>query len=248
MRLPADPFCHVTGAAGSTLPSASEHPTEMTDAPDRPDRAEPSQYFAPQPATASARVVARLSLPDLDVGLITDRGVFARGRVDTGTKLLLLDGPPPIDGDRHLVDLGAGYGPIAIAIARRNPAATVWAVEINERARALCRENADALGLANVEVVAPDAVPGDLVVDRIWSNPPIRIGKPALRSLLSGWLGRLGPGGSGHLVVQKHLGADSLQRWLTEQGWPTGRRASRAGYRLLDVEAAGQTADGSADR
>lgn len=213
--------------------------TDHPEASDRPAPADPgsptSQYFAAEPETASDRATAELRLPDLSIDLLTDRGVFARGRIDAGTKLLLLDGPPPVEGDRHLLDIGAGYGPIAITLARRNPAATVWAVEINERARQLCRENAAAAGVDNVEVVAPDGLPDDVVLDRIWSNPPIRIGKRALQGLLVEWLGRLGPDGSAHLVVQKHLGSDSLQRWLIGRGWAAERRGSRAGYRLLDV-------------
>jgi 16S rRNA (guanine1207-N2)-methyltransferase len=194
-----------------------------------------SHYFAEKPTTGSARETTSLVLPDLRIDLVTDRGVFARGRVDPGTKLLLLEGPSPTAGDRNLVDLGAGYGPIAVTLASRNPDATVWAVEVNDRARALCQENAETAGLGNVRVVDPDGVPGDVVVDRLWSNPPIRIGKSALRRLLGRWLQRLGPNGSAHLVVQKHLGSDSLQRWLEDEGWPTQRRRSRAGYRLLDV-------------
>lgn len=72
--------------------------------------------------------------------------------------------------------------------------------------------------------------------DALWSNPPIRIGKAALHTLLTTWLARLSPGASAHLVVQRNLGADSLHRWLNEQGWPTGRAASRAGYRVLRVD------------
>lgn len=200
------------------------------------DEPNQSQYFAAKPTTASERAMAELRLPDVSVDLATDRGVFARGRVDTGTKLLLLDGPEATPGDRHLIDLGAGYGPIAVTLGLRNPGATVWAVEINERARDLCRDNAMAAGLTNVEVMAPDEVPDEVVFDRLWSNPPIRIGKPAMRALLSRWLDRLGPAGSAHLVVQKHLGSDSLQRWLDQEGWTTSRRRSRAGYRLLDAE------------
>jgi len=200
------------------------------------DEPEQSQYFAATPTTASERTPAELRLPDLSVDLATDRGVFARGRIDTGTKLLLLDGPPATPGDLHLLDLGAGYGPIAVTLALRNPEATVWAVEVNDRARELCRENAATAGVDNIEVVEPDGVPDDVVVDRLWSNPPIRIGKAAMRAMLVGWLDRLGPAGSAHLVVQKHLGSDSLQRWLDQEGWATSRRRSRAGYRLLDVE------------
>jgi 16S rRNA (guanine1207-N2)-methyltransferase len=198
-------------------------------------RSSPSHYFDPDPSGPSSVSSVELVLPDLRLTLTTDRGVFARDRVDAGTKLLLLEGPEPQPGDRVLVDVGAGYGPIACALAVRNPDAIVWAVEVNARARELCRANAAAAGLTNVKVVDPAEVPEGLVVDRIWSNPPIRIGKNALHRLLRSWLGRLTPSGSAHLVVQRHLGADSLQRWLTAQGWPTTRRRSRSAYRLLDV-------------
>jgi 16S rRNA (guanine1207-N2)-methyltransferase len=193
-------------------------------------------YFNAAPAAPSRRQTVPLSLPDVQLGLLTDRGVFARDGVDPGTKLLLLDGPDPHPGDQHLADVGAGYGPIAITLAHRNPQATVWAVEVNGRARALCADNVAAAGLHNVRVVAPDEVPSDVVLDRVWSNPPIRVGKDELHEILETWLARLAPDhGSGHLVVQKHLGSDSLQRWLNDAGWVTTRRASRGGYRLLDV-------------
>lgn len=195
-----------------------------------------SHYFDTQPSTGTDRSSVELVLPDLRLKLATDRGVFSRDHIDVGTKLLLLEGPAPEPGDRVLVDLGAGYGPIACALAIRNPEATIYAVEVNERAQALCAENAETAGLTNVVVAAPEEVPDDLVIDRIWSNPPIRIGKEALHELLSTWLARLGPDRSGaHLVVQRHLGADSLQRWMETQGWLVDRRRSRKAYRLLDV-------------
>jgi 16S rRNA (guanine1207-N2)-methyltransferase len=176
----------------------------------------------------------RLDLPDLSLTLVTDRGTFSPERVDTGTKHLLLEGPPPA-ATGTLVDLGCGYGPIACTIARRSPEATVWAVDVNERAVALCSANAARAGAANVVATTPDGVPDDLVVDELWSNPPIRVGKAALHELLAMWLGRLAPDGRALLVVQKHLGADSLQRWLDGSGWAVERLGSRAGYRLLRV-------------
>lgn len=196
-----------------------------------------SHYFDSEPSTSSDRTTVELVLPDIRLTLTTDRGVFARDRVDTGTKLLLLDGSAPNPDDRLLVDLGAGYGPIACVLAARNPRAKVLAVEVNARARALCHENAERAGLSNVEVIEPTALPPEACIDRIWSNPPVRIGKPALRQLLVTWLDRLAPRGSAHLVVQRHLGADSLQRWLADQGWTVTRRSSKKAYRLLDVEA-----------
>lgn len=176
----------------------------------------------------------RLVLPDGTLDLATDRGVFARADVDPGTKLLLLEAPPPAPSGHHL-DLGCGYGPIALTLARRAPAATVWAIDVNRRALDLTRGNAEAAGLTNVRVAEPGDVPDDVRFSTIWSNPPIRIGKAALHDLLRQWLARLAPGGRAVLVVQKHLGADSLARWLTEHGHPTTRLRSRVGYRLLEV-------------
>jgi 16S rRNA (guanine1207-N2)-methyltransferase len=132
-----------------------------------------------------------------------------------------------------LVDVGCGYGPIAYALAVRNPDATIYAVDVNRRARELCSRNTAALG--NVVVAAPEDVPDDLIVDRIWSNPPIRVGKTVLHALLERWLDQLAPAGSAHLVVQKHLGADSLHRWLEQQGWAVDRRTSKKAFRLLDI-------------
>ena len=196
--------------------------------------AEAGQYFAAEPAAKSAPRTVPLHLPDLSLSLQADAGVFAAGGVDAGTKILLLDAPPALaTGD--LLDLGCGYGPIALTLAARSPGAQVWAVDVNERARALCAANAEANGITNVRVVAPDAVPTDVQFAGIWSNPPIRIGKVALHELLARWLDRLAPGGRAALVVQKHLGADSLQRWLREQGWPAARLSSRQGYRILEV-------------
>jgi 16S rRNA (guanine1207-N2)-methyltransferase len=193
-----------------------------------------SHYFDGEPVAASRPASVRLDLPERSFTLRTDRGVFSADRVDAGTKQLLLDAPaPPAQGT--FVDLGCGYGPIACALASRSPAATVWALDVNQRALDLCRANAAAHDLGNVTVVHVDDVPPDLVVDLLWSNPPIRIGKPALHALLATWLGRLAPRGSAVLVVQKHLGADSLQAWLQAEGWTATRIGSRGGYRLLEV-------------
>ena len=192
------------------------------------------QYFEEEPSVASAQRTVRLALPDVTLDLVTDTGVFAKDDVDPGTKLLLLEGPPA-SSTGHLLDLGCGYGPVALTMAARSPAATVWAVDVNQRAVDLTAENAKRLGFGNVHAVAPDEVPGDLRFATIRSNPPIRIGKPALHDLLRGWLPRLGVHGEAVLVVHKHLGADSLAAWLSQEGWAVDRLSSRMGYRLLQV-------------
>lgn len=191
-------------------------------------------YFDADPSAASRPSQVRLDLPDRSLVLATDRGVFSGDRIDPGTKYLLLEAPAPPEAG-SFVDLGCGYGPIACTLASRAPGATVWAVDVNTRALDLCRSNAASLGLANVRTMTPDDVPDDLTFDLLWSNPPIRVGKEALHDLLVTWLDRLTPSGRAVLVVQKHLGADSLQRWLGTAGWSVDRLGSRTGYRLLDV-------------
>lgn len=198
-------------------------------------------YFDEEPAVASDPVDVDVVLPDLAYTITTDRGVFGRGQLDRGTALLLrsTDQLPPTG---HLLDLGCGAGPIAIAAAKRAPGMTIWAVDVNTRARELTASNAVRHGCDNVRVAAPDEVPAAIEFDRIWSNPPIRIGKAALHELLETWFTRLTAAGTATIVVQRHLGADSLQRWLTEHGWPTDRQASRSGFRVLRSQRAASTA------
>jgi 16S rRNA (guanine1207-N2)-methyltransferase len=191
-----------------------------------------TQYFDDDPDVASDPVTIDVTLPDTAFTLQTDRGVFARGRLDDGTSLLLRT-ELPLASDGNVLDVGCGAGPIALAMARRSPDAVVWAIDVNERARSLCARNADRNRISNIRVCAPDDVPADLEFETIWSNPPIRIGKGELHTLLLRWLTRLTPSGTASLVVQKHLGADSLQKWLIGQGLPTERIASKTGYRVL---------------
>ena len=176
----------------------------------------------------------QLVLPDLYMSLATDSGVFSPGRIDPGTRLLLDTAPPPpATGD--LLDLGCGYGALALVLASRAPGARIWAVDVNRRALELCEQNAASSGLTNVHCLAADSSCLPAQYQLIWSNPPIRIGKPALHAMLAGWLGRLAAGAVAYLVVQRNLGADSLQRWFEDAGWIATRFAARAGYRVLEV-------------
>ena len=193
-----------------------------------------AHYFDKHPHVGSDRATVTLAVGDRVFTLATDRGVFSRGQVDAGTAVLLRKAPaPPTTG--RLLDLGCGYGPIAVAVASQSPAANVWAVDVNERALELVSENAAANEITNITVATPDAVPAELTFDTIYSNPPVRIGKAALHDLLASWLPRLKSSGSAYLVVQRHLGADSLHAWLEQVGFPTSRLASSKGYRVLEV-------------
>lgn len=194
-------------------------------------------YFTAQPATAPDRREIEFTAAGRDYGLVSSSGVFSADRLDAGTAVLLRKADLPGPGSRGpLLDLGCGYGPISCVLATEAPTATIWAVDVNSRARELAAENATRIGAGDrIRVVAPDEVPDDVTFAEIWSNPPIRIGKAELHTMLARWLPRLAPDGVGWLVVARHLGGDSLHRWLEEQGWQVDRPASQKGYRVLRV-------------
>jgi 16S rRNA (guanine1207-N2)-methyltransferase len=193
-----------------------------------------THYFEARPAVASRPRPVHLRVGGLDLELQADRGVFGSKGIDLGTMTLLKEAPPPPQTG-EVLDLGCGYGPIAIALAKRSPDAKVWAVDINERALELARANSETAQTANVSVAAPDDVPEDIRFDAIYSNPPVRVGKAPLHELLQRWLPRLHPGGAAYLVVQRNLGSDSLAKWMAEQGYQVSRLKSKRGYRILEV-------------
>lgn len=194
------------------------------------------EYWQREPSVLARERSVVLDLPGMSVRLATASGVFGAQRVDHGTMVLLRRAPIPA-ACSGVVDLGAGYGPIAVAMGSRQRTSGVWAVDVNLRALELTRRNAAASGLVNIIAAEPAQVPTALRFDRLYSNPPIKIGQEDLRSLLTAWLARLAPGGDGYLVVKQTMGADGLGRWLTEAGYPTVRAASKQGYRLLHVAA-----------
>lgn len=192
-------------------------------------------YFSADPSSVDQRHDVQVSIWGTGYTMTTGSGVFARDGLDKATDVLLRNSQPPTGG-MTLLDLGCGWGAIACALASEDPMAAVWATDSNERALDLTRANAHRVN-ATVNVAAPDDIPADLQFDEIWSNPPIRVGKQRLHELLLRWLPRLKPGGVARLVVGKNLGADSLQAWLIDQGWPTKRQISARGFRILIVTA-----------
>ena len=211
----------------------------------------PDHYFTAEPASSDERRPLTVVLDGREVEVETAGGIFSPGRVDLGTRVLLRTVQDPPSGD--VLDLGSGWGPVSLTMAMQNPQARVWAVDVNERALDLVRRNAVRLGLENVTACTPDDVPADVRFAQLWSNPPIRVGKDVLHSMLDRWLPRLEPGASAYLVVQRNLGADSLVGWMndrydgttaevrTPEGAPfeavTTKMASAKGFRVLEVVA-----------
>lgn len=194
-------------------------------------------YFSAQPESELKLRRFTTTLAGREVELHTAGGIFSPDRIDAGTRVLLSSIPnPPQDG--NLLDLGCGWGPIALTLALASPGAIVWAVDVNERALDLVRRNAAELGLTNINACLPDDVPDTVIFSTIWSNPPIRVGKNELHGLLERWLPRLDSGSDAWLVVQRNLGSDSLHRWL-EESLPDDctivRASTNKGYRVLRV-------------
>ncbi|MEY4742931.1 MAG: hypothetical protein RIR34_270 [Actinomycetota bacterium] len=195
-------------------------------------------YFSETPGTEFKPKPIVVELDGNKVEVLTAGGIFSPDRLDPGTSVLLahLDEAP---NGGNLLDVGCGWGPIALSLASRAPHATVWAIDVNERSMELTRLNAERLGLTNVKVCRPEEVPADLKFDGIWSNPPIRVGKDVLHEILLTWLPRLNDGAESYLVVQKNLGADSLHRWLEAElpsGFSTIRVDTAKSYRVLRVK------------
>lgn len=191
-------------------------------------------YFSAEPASPADLRRRRVVLTEREVEVVTAGGVFSPDGIDRGTAVLLREAPlPPVTGT--FLDLGCGWGPLALSLALSSPGARVYAVDVNRRALDLCRRNAELLGADGVTAVEPDEVPDDVTLDLLWSNPPIRVGKAVLHETLLRWLARLSSTGEAWLVVQKNLGADSLHTWLGQQGYAVERSATAKGFRVLRI-------------
>ena len=200
---------------------------------------QPQHYFSAQPSGNFSPTEIQVRLAHKDYTVVTAGGIFSPEHIDAGTEALLYNVPtPPNTG--NLLDIGCGWGPLALTMALESPDASVYAVDVNERALELTRMNATRLGLQNVTTATPDALPADLRFDAIWSNPPIRVGKAELHAIMQQWIPRLAPGGIAYLVVAKHLGADSFEKWLGTEFAGTHtvtREDTRKGFRIIAVTA-----------
>lgn len=192
-------------------------------------------YFSADPSTPAKAVQVAFAVRGRNYELASASGVFSATRLDQGTAVLLKKGDlPTATSTGALLDLGCGYGPIATVLASEAPEAEVYAIDVNARARELTAANAQRLDL-RITVAAPDEVPDEVTFAQIWSNPPTHVGKAELHAVLSRWLPRLNPEGVAWLVINRHLGGDSLHTWLVDSGWDVERKASQKGFRVLRV-------------
>lgn len=193
-------------------------------------------YFSANPSADQKLRPVEFSVAGQVLRLQAAAGTFSSGRLDKGTAVLLsLADQFPQQGTA--LDLGCGWGPIGLSIAKLAPATKVWGVDVNSRSVELANQNGRTLELSNFQAVLSEQLPSEIKFDQIWSNPPIRIGKSALHELLTTYLRRLTPSGRAVLVVQKQLGAESLMKWLAEQfsNHAVQRLANQKGYWVIEV-------------
>jgi 16S rRNA G1207 methylase RsmC len=195
-------------------------------------------YFSKEPSSPLKPKSIQIPVAGELVDVTTASGTFSPQQLDFGTEVLIEQMDlAPVSG--NLLDLGCGWGPIALNLGQLRPNTKVWAVDVNTRSIELTQTNAKNLRISNITALLPEQVPADLRFSGIWSNPPIRVGKKELHNLLLMWLPRLETGGEAYLVVQKNLGSDSLQKWLTEElanGYEVSRYTSIKTYRILKVK------------
>ncbi|PJK16368.1 16S rRNA methyltransferase [Chryseomicrobium excrementi] len=148
--------------------------------------------------------------------LETDRGVFSKSGVDFGSRVLMeAFQAPQIEGD--FADVGCGYGPIGLTLAKDFPGRVVHMVDVNERAVELAGKNASRNGIQNVRIAVSDGmerVPDQLAA--VITNPPIRAGKETIFRFYQQAYDRLASGGELWVVIQKKQGAPSTKDFLEE--------------------------------
>lgn len=147
----------------------------------------------------------------------TDNGVFSKKEVDFGSRLLIeafelsnVEGP--------LLDVGCGYGPIGLSIAKSFPERHVHMIDVNERAIELAKGNAVQNSVHNVDIYESDILINvkEFKFAAILTNPPIRAGKKTVHDIFEQSYEHLVPLGELWVVIQKKQGAPSAIEKLKE--------------------------------
>lgn len=170
------------------------------------------QYYTADPTSESRPVPCAFPYRGHGMNFMTDAGVFSKGELDQGTRLLL-DALPALSGD--VLDLGCGWGAIGVSIARANPECRVVMADVNRRALQLSRDNLERNKTA-AEVIESDGMAAvlDRTFDAVITNPPIRAGKQVIYKMFADAAAHLNQGGALYLVIRKQQGAESCVKYL----------------------------------
>ena len=192
-------------------------------------------YYSNKPQTESKPRQWKFTLLGNVFIFETDSGVFSKSEVDFGSRVLIETFQiPEIEG--AILDVGCGYGPIGLSIAKQNPECTVYMMDINERAVALSKKNAQVNGVQNVRIFESDglaSVEDGLQVAAILTNPPIRAGKETVFKFYDGAYEKLSAGGELWIVIQKKQGAPSTVNHLEEMFTEVEVVEKKKGYWII---------------
>ncbi|MFD3449217.1 class I SAM-dependent methyltransferase [Microbacteriaceae bacterium 4G12] len=173
-------------------------------------------YFSNNPTSKSERKRWTYELKGSPFTFLSDHGVFSKSEVDFGSRLLIETFVSP-DVEGGFLDVGCGYGPIGISLAKHFGQRHVDMIDVNERALELAKENAALNNVKNVSIYE-SYIYGDVngQYAAILSNPPIRAGKQVVHEILEKANEYLLPGGELWIVIQKKQGAPSALAKLEE--------------------------------
>ncbi|EON71005.1 class I SAM-dependent methyltransferase [Lysinibacillus sphaericus] len=192
-------------------------------------------YYTNKPQTESKPRHWTFKLLGHAFSFETDAGVFSKSEVDFGSRVLIETFEMPgIDGT--IFDVGCGYGPIGLSIAKANPERTVFMMDINERAVALSQKNAQVNGVQNVRIFVSDGlsvVDNDAKAAAILTNPPIRAGKDTIFRFYDGAYDKLVTSGELWIVIQKKQGAPSTVSYLEEKFLEVDVVEKKKGYWII---------------
>ncbi|KQL52113.1 16S rRNA methyltransferase [Heyndrickxia shackletonii] len=174
-------------------------------------------YYSRNPEVESKPVYWNFTLRGNLFRFKTDQGVFSKSEVDFGSRLLIENfAMPEIQGP--ILDVGCGYGPIGLSIAKSEPDCLVHMVDVNQRAIELARENASSNQIPNVEIYESDRFENvsEQNFSAIVTNPPIRAGKKIVHEILTKSYEYLLSKGELWVVIQKKQGAPSAKEKMSE--------------------------------
>lgn len=190
------------------------------------------QYYTRNPQSASKPIPCSFSYRNVSMRFTTDAGVFSKGELDPGSRILLDALPEVLTGE--VLDLGSGWGAIGVTLAKAHPQAHITMADVNMRALGLCEENLKQNGCTAtcLESNGFAALTGK-TFDTVITNPPIRAGKQVIYKMFADAASALNPGGALYLVIRKQQGAESCEKYLKTLYSDVSRIARESGYWVL---------------
>ena len=203
------------------------------------------QYYTADPTSESRPMPCAFPYRGYGLNFMTDAGVFSKGELDVGTRLLL-DALPALAGD--VLDIGCGWGAIGVAVAKANRNASVTMVDVNRRALGLCRENCER-NRVTAQILESDGMAEVLgrKFDAIITNPPIRAGKQVIYKMFADAAVSLREDGALYLVIRKQQGAESCMKYLKTLFHEVEKLDKSAGFWVLKASEPMNDTEGSTD-